>query len=170
MTASYQPEETSTRFLLHNIDPLVDCTKIVEELKFARIKLLDARYFLRHGTTPTTTVLITKLGHSLPRKSVRISGICAESHRGTCAIDSILCVNYKGSHVSKDKSCPHYIRESKLKIQSWTAFRLHEAQRQFCASAALKSESYAAVASTPVWPSSPSSENIAGNQQQPSGH
>lgn len=66
MIASYQTECISTRFLLNNIDPQFDCTEIGEERRFAGINVLEVRRFLRQGSIPTTTVLITKLGCSLP--------------------------------------------------------------------------------------------------------
>lgn len=52
--ASYLAEEISTSFLLYNIDPLVDCTGIVEEFDLIRVKTLEMRRFLRQSSTPNS--------------------------------------------------------------------------------------------------------------------
>lgn len=85
MTASCQSEVISTQFLLHNIDPLIDCTEIAEELDFAGVKALEVRRFLRQGSTSTISVLVTKLGHSLPSDI----GLWYQFHRISLFVDKL---------------------------------------------------------------------------------
>lgn len=51
-------ENIFTRFLLHNIDPQVECKDIAEKLEFSALSILEVRRFIRQDAVPTATVLV----------------------------------------------------------------------------------------------------------------
>lgn len=168
VSASVQSESVSTKFLLYNIAPEVQCSDIAEELADAGIVALEIRRFLKkydNALHPTSTILITKFGTHLPKeiklwfqlhrislfvdkprqcprcfkfnhnlkacRSPQICKSCGISHEEPCS-SAISCANCQGNHMATDKTCPAYLKESRLlRFKSENHLTLSEARRRF---------------------------------------
>lgn len=105
-----QPECITTRFLLHDIPTDVSCKEIAEDLKEAGIVCWEVRRFTKNLSgqiSPTKTVLVTKLGTSLPNEVK----IWYQRHKITLFVDRPRCCqkcwayNHATKNCKKDKIC-----------------------------------------------------------------
>lgn len=105
-----QPECITTRFLLHDIPTDVSCRELAEDLQDAGIFCWEVRRFSKnlHGQiSPTKTVLVTKIGTSLP-KEIKM---WYQRHRITLFVDrprscqNCWAYNHGTNFCKKEKIC-----------------------------------------------------------------
>lgn len=110
VTPVLQPECITTRFLLHDIPEDVSCKEIAEDLYEAGISCWEVRRFIKYTngqTIPTKTVLVTKLGTSLPSEIK----LWYQRHKISLFIDRPRCCqncwayNHGTRNCKKEKVC-----------------------------------------------------------------